>query len=499
MMPDNLLQYVSDAVIVTDLAFKITGWNRAAERIYGWPAEEVMGKILNEVVPVTYLDEKRAVVLAKFLQNDYWKGEVIQYRKDGTPLNMSVSVTLIKDSTGQPVGAVAVNRDITERKQAEEALRRSEERYRTLFEQAYDAIFINQLDDQIVDANPRACELLGYTREELLAMKVPDLQAPEVRGQAGAVIKGEIERSENAYFETVDLHRDGTRIPVEVSTSGLKSDDDNLVISIVRDITERKRAEAEIRRFNEELEQRVIRRTAQLEAANKELESFSSSVSHDLRAPLRHINGFAKLLRRRGGEDLDAGLIEYVDLIIEAVDKMSELIDALLAFSRMSRTALKMQPLNLGDLVETVQRELMAAPDLNDRHLVWHIDPLPTVQADPTLLRQVIVNLLSNAIKFTGSRSEAHVEIGWLPGDATKTIAPPEVTIFVRDNGVGFDMDYSQKLFGVFQRLHTADEFEGTGIGLATVRRIVQRHGGQVWAESEPDKGATFYFTLITG
>lgn len=248
---------------------------------------------------------------------------------------------------------------------------------------------------------------------------------------------------------------------------------------IRHDITERRRVAEELHHRGE-----------QLQAANKELEAFSYSVSHDLRAPLRHIDGYASLLAKAAATTLDAKGKRYLQTISESATRMGQLIDDLLVFSRMGRQEMLHAPVNLDQLVKSVLHDLR--PDLQERHISWTIDSLPEVQGDAAMLRQVFANLLANAIKFTGTRPDARIEVG------SRRTDPAEVVLFVRDNGVGFDMQYADKLFGVFQRLHRADEFEGTGIGLANVRRIIHRHGGKTWAEGALGEGATFYFTLPT-
>jgi signal transduction histidine kinase len=245
------------------------------------------------------------------------------------------------------------------------------------------------------------------------------------------------------------------------------------------------RRDGELLAATEELEARVLQRTAELRAANEELESFSYSVSHDLRAPLRHVLGFATMLERHAAASLDDRGRHYLKTIADAATQMGRLIDDLLALSRLGRASLKVRPVDLGELVAAARADV----ETSGRRITWTIQPLPQVVADPDLLRPVLVNLLSNAVKYTSTRAEAAIEIGASTGDG-------EIIVSVKDNGVGFDMAYAHKLFGVFQRLHRAEEFPGTGIGLANVRRIVQRHGGRVWAESAVDAGATFHFSL---
>ena len=246
---------------------------------------------------------------------------------------------------------------------------------------------------------------------------------------------------------------------------------------IHHDITNRRRVAGELQRRGE-----------LLQAANKELEAFSYSVSHDLRAPLRHIDGYAALLSKTAGEALNDKARRYLETISASAKQMGQLIDDLLVFSRMGRQEMLHSTVNLNQLAKTVIHDLRL--DLQDKTISWTISSLPDVPGDPAMLRQVFMNLLTNAVKFTATRPTPRIEIGAIRN------TPGEVTVFVRDNGVGFDMQYVNKLFGVFQRLHRNDEFEGTGIGLANVRRIIHRHGGRPWAEGALDQGATFYFTL---
>jgi signal transduction histidine kinase len=259
-------------------------------------------------------------------------------------------------------------------------------------------------------------------------------------------------------------------------------------IFIRREIIGRRRTEEELRRLNEDLEERVARRTAEIEASNKELEAFSYSVSHDLRAPLRHVTSFANLLREHAGASIDETGENYLRRIIEAASGMGRLIDGLLTFSRLGRMEMSRDPVDLNQLVEEALQELQS--EIEGREIVWRIGELPAVEGNRETLRAALINLLANAVKFTRPRRPALIEVG------CQEARNGEAVCYVRDNGVGFDMRYAGKLFGVFQRLHRVKDFEGTGIGLANVQRIILRHGGRVWANGEVGQGATFYFSL---
>jgi signal transduction histidine kinase len=248
--------------------------------------------------------------------------------------------------------------------------------------------------------------------------------------------------------------------------------------------TVRRRVERDLRQARDDLEKRSV----ELAASNKELEAFAYSISHDLRAPLRHMSGFSELLQKNSAQVLDAKSKRYIGVILESAKKMGALIDDLLSFSRIGRAETNKTAVNLGQLVEEALAEVRR--DLGDRKIVWEVDKLPAAYGDRAMLRLVLVNLISNAVKFTRTRTPAEIQIGQTPA------TDDQVVIFVRDNGVGFDMKYVGKLFGVFQRLHSGDAFEGTGIGLATVQRIAHRHGGRAWGEGAVDQGATFYLSI---
>jgi PAS domain S-box-containing protein len=377
------------------------------------------------------------------------------------------------------------------RRKAETSLQRlqaSEARYRRLLETAYEGIWVIDTNCKTEYVNPRMAEILGYRIEEIIECSLFEFMDEAARQD----LQQEMKRHPAGIRGQYDLrfqHKDGSDVWTITSANPILSDEGCFrgTLAMVTDVSDRKQAEAKIQQINDQLEQRVKQRTAQLETANRELEAFSYSVSHDLRAPLRHISGFASLLKNQAGSTLDPVSQRYLNIITETTTRAGIMVDDLLSFSRMGRAEIQHATVNLNELIQDVRRDL--EPETTAREIRWKIHPMPTVQGDAALLRQVIYNLIENAVKYTQGHTQAEIEIGSIGNEQ-------EETIFIRDNGLGFDMRYAHKLFGVFQRLHSEPQIQGTGIGLANVRRIIHRHGGQTWAEGELGKGATFYFSL---
>jgi PAS domain S-box-containing protein len=407
----------------------------------------------------------------------------IQEREETEFSLRRVSEDLEESVANRTAALVAINQSLQE----------SESRYRTLVEHAPEAIVVLDLDvGRFDDANQNAQRLFGMNREELLRVGPVEVSPPfqpDGRPSSKAAAE-ELEKAlhdETLRFEWMHRNAAGEEIPCEISLVRLPSSGRNLVRASIVDISERKHAVAEIHKLNAELELRVKERTAQLEAANRDLESFTYSVSHDLRAPLRHMDGFSRILVEEYGPQLPPGAKQHLERVRAASLHMGQLVDDLLNLARVGRGSLRIVTSDLNELVAETIQSLEA--ETRDSAVNWRVGRLSPAQCDPGLIRQVFFNLLSNALKFTRRREKAIIEIGEIGNQH-------DPVIFVRDNGVGFDMKYADKLFQVFQRLHGEEEFEGTGVGLAIVYRILQKHGGAIRAESSPWNGATFFFTV---
>jgi PAS domain S-box-containing protein len=482
-----MLEASLDAIICMDQEGKIIDWNPAAEQIFGYPRAAVLGRDMAEWIVPRHMHEAYRQGLAHYLATG--EGPVLgkriemrALRADGTEFPVELAITRI--AVEGPPTFLGYIRDITERK-------RAEERFRLAVESAPSAMVMVNQDGQIVLVNTQTEQLFGYERRELLGQSVELLVPEHYRGKHPGYRAGFFARPETrAMGVGRDLYgrrKDGSEFPVEVGLNPIQTDEGTLVLSAIVDITERKRAENAIRHLNVELEQRVAQRTAQLEAANKELEAFSYSVSHDLRAPLRAIDGFSRILLDKYPERVDAVGQDCLRRVGAATQRLAQLIDDLLKLSRVTLSEMQLGTVDLSALAEVVTTELQQREP--QRQVEFVLARGVVARGDPALLRIVLVNLLGNAWKFTGTRAAARIEFGI-------TARNGQTIYFVRDNGAGFDMAYAGKLFEAFQRLHSTKEFPGNGIGLATVQRIVRRHGGQVWAEGAVEQGATFYFTL---
>jgi len=477
-----------DGVLIATEARKFVHANMAICNMLGYSENELLSISIDDIHPkdrLAYIIDKfKAMAEGKI---DFAEGLPCQ-RKDGSIFYADVATRRINYKGYSCV--VGFFRDITERRQAEEEIKQSLSLLKATLESTADGILVVDKEGKIVSYNQRFIQMWRIpqsviaTRDdnEVLSFVLNQLKEPDI---FLSKVKELYSKPESESYDVLDF-KDG-RVFERYSMPQQIGDDVVGRVWSFRNITDRKMAEEEIRKLNEELEQRVIERTAQLETANKELESFSYSVSHDLRAPLRSIDGFSRIVLEEYADKVDDEGKRLLNIVRGSTKKMGALIDDLLALSRIGRKDIEFSKVDMNKLIGAVYEEIRT--NMSESQFQFDIGQLPSAYGDPIMIQQVFLNLLTNAIKFTGNKDAAVIEVGGHSGEN-------ENVYYVRDNGVGFDMQYADKMFGPFQRLHTDKEFSGTGIGLAIVQRIIQRHGGRIWAEGKVNEGATFYFTL---
>ena len=470
-----------------DLLAGTMAWDHRMFELYGATRGDIQGTVQDWKDGLHPADLERAIAECEAAL----RGEVpydTEFRvkqRNGTILWIKANALVLRDQHGNPARMIGLNQDITQRKSTEKALAASESEARTMLQTTLDGVWLMDTTGRFKEVNDSACRMLGYTRDEMCNMGVPDIEASESLEDLGRHIE-RVNREGTDLFESIHRRKDGTCFPVEIAITSIPEQD--RTVAYIRDISERKAHEMQNRRMTEELEQRVQERTAQLEVANKEMEAFSYSVSHDLRAPLRSIDGFSRVLSEDYQDKLDESGKYYLSRIQLGAQRMGNLIDDLLKLSKSNRSELTVSDCDLSRLCSRVAGDLA---DLKpERRVEVSIQPGLLVQADNHLMRVVLENLLGNAWKFTSKADHPRIEVGETSSHSG------ERTFYIRDNGAGFDMAHADKLFNAFQRLHATTDFEGTGIGLAIVQRILHRHGGRIWAEGEVGKGATFFFMI---
>lgn len=488
--PDQLVGYLAaivessdDAIVGLSLDGTVLSWNGGATRHYGYAAEEMVGRPFSMLIPPDQPDDLLDI-LGRIESGELTiRFESVRIRKDGSRLSVSVNVAPIADAAGNVVGASTIARDLSDRDRAEAELRAAAHYARSLLEASLDALVTISPEGKITDVNAATEQITGLARERLIGTDFSEYFTQPERARSGyeQVFRDGLVRD----YPLVIHHASGALTDVLYNASVYRDASGEIigVFAAARDITERKLAEELIHDLNEDLR----RRARELETANRELEAFSYSVSHDLRAPLRAIDGFSHALLEDYSDVLDDAGREYLNRVTNAANRMGALIDSLLMLSRLSRREMDVETVDLSAIVREISRNL--AEEDPGRGVSFSIADELHASADPVLIRNVLENLLGNAWKFTSREAEAHIEFGLATVDG-------QPVFFVKDNGTGFDMTYADKLFGAFQRLHDQGDFPGTGVGLATVARVIHRHGGRVWAEGSPGEGAIFYFTL---
>lgn len=463
----DIINLSDDAIITKTLQGIVTSWNHGAEKIFGYSRDEVLGKNVSLLIPQGKQDEEPEIINSVSKGNYIEHYETERLRKDGTLVYISLSVSPIKNTSGTVTGILKIARDVTLRQKAEETQRR----LASIINFSDDAIVSKNLEGIITSWNAGAEKIFGYSQDEVIGKPITIIipreklhEEPEILRRIGS---GEYIH----HYVTDRVRKDGSIVHISLTVSPIKDSNGRVtgISKIARDITEQKKKEAEIKLLNQELE------------------AFNYSVAHDLRSPLRSILNYSQMLQERYGRVLEQDGAQIIERIIRKSQRMDVLIHDLLTLSRLGRKELHKTDIDVESMVREIADEIKAQPD--SAMPTIHFRDLMHAYGDKSLLKQVWENLISNAIKYSRKKDVTMIEIG-------STTANSSITYYIRDNGVGFDMKYADKLFIPFQRLHNTGEYEGTGIGLAIVEQIISKHGGNTWAEGKPGEGATFYFSL---
>jgi PAS domain S-box-containing protein len=513
----RLVESTTEAIYSVDPDFKIKTWNKGAERLYGFMANEALGKPVFEIVRSNLPEAERLKIRKQLIENGHWENELIHYRKDGSAVAVLASASATHNGKGEVAGYVSMAKDITDRKKTEEALsslnselenrviQRSQE---LIMSEAFNLAVINALSahiavieesGKIISTNENwiqfgkengatSLERIGVGANYFDVCDQSRAAGDTAAGEALVGIKAVMAGKQPAFEMEYPCHRPNEKRWFSMRVNRFKHDQ-SMVVLTHTDITERKKAEEDIRELNETLEKKVDERTQKWQTANKELEAFSYSVSHDLRAPLRSIDGYTRILEEDYRDKLDEEGKKVLDTITRNANRMGRLIDDMLNLSKLGRLAVSPATINMNDVVNKIIMELQESE--KGYRVQFKIDELAPIRADLDMIIQVWTNYISNAIKYSSKKTSPLIEIG-------SRQEGHEVVYFVKDNGSGFDNQYVSKLFGVFQRLHRQSEFDGTGVGLAIVKRIIEKHNGRVWAHGVLEQGATFYFSIPT-
>lgn len=501
-----IVESSEDAIIGKTLDGTVTSWNAGAEHLFGYNAGEVLGKSILAIIPPERGADEESKIIEWVQQGDRIEHfETVRLGKDGRRIDVSLSISPIKDSAGNIIGVSKIARDITERKQAEEALRQSEAIKAAMLESSLDAIITIDHEGKVIDTNPTVEGVFGYTREEMLGKEMagliipPSLREQHRQGLARYLATGEGPVL-GKRIELVAMHADGREFPVELAISPIRSPGKPMFTGYVRDITERKRAEEALYQLNAELEIRVAERTAELKGVNEtlertvkeltrsnaDLEQFAYISSHDLQEPLRMVTSYVQLLDRRYKHKFDKTARQYMDFAIDGAIRMKALITDLLTYARVGGENRGFEPVNSAAIVSEAIKNLKAL--VKESGATITVDPLPQICGSRTELLQLFQNLINNAIKYRSDVPPAiHVAVSEEPGRHVFSMT---------DNGIGIDPKYFDRIFMIFQRLHDRGTYPGTGIGLALCKKIVEHHGGKLWVTSQAGRGSTFYFSI---